>query len=332
MSIQTHGGDIYAFDRPILDFSASIDPLGAPESVIAAARDSLKNLDRYPDDKCRALTLALAQKEGVKPENILCGNGAEELIYAAMQALRPRRVLIVSPTFSEYERAALSVGAEIIKYTLDEKNGFCIEEDILNYTKQADMTFICDPNNPTGRLTDTKLLKEIIKNGNFTVTDRSFESFANCEKINFSKNMLLIKSFTKIYAIPALRLGYAVGSVETINKINNAKPRWSVSIPAQAAGLAALSETDFVEKSLKYIKTEKEYIYDRFEILGIKYFRSDVNFILFKTDIPLYEKMLEKNILIRDCTSFGLNGFYRIAVKTHRENERFFEALNKVIK
>ena len=331
MSIQTHGGDIYAFDRPILDLSASINPLGAPESVIAAVRDSLENLDRYPDDKCRALTLALAQKEGGKPENILCGNGAEELIYATMQALRPRRVLIVSPTFSEYERAALSVGAQIIKYTLDEKNGFCIEEDILNYTKQADITFICDPNNPTGRLTDAGLIKKIAENADFTVIDRSFEDFANCEKINFSKNMLLIKSFTKIYAIPALRLGYAVGSGEIINRINNAKPRWSVSIPAQAAGLAALSETDFIEKSLKYINAEKEFIYKRLDELKIKYFKSDANFILFKCDIPLYDILLEKGILIRDCASFGLNGFYRTAVKRHNENEILIKALEACI-
>lgn len=329
MSIQTHGGDIYAFDRPILDLSASINPLGAPESVIAAVRDSLENLDRYPDDKCRGLTAALAQKEGIRPENILCGNGAEELIYAVVQALRPKRVLVTAPTFSEYERAARSVGAEIMKYTLDEKNGFCIEEDILGYTGQADMTFICDPNNPTGRLADAGLIKKITENSNFTVIDRSFEDFADHERAGFSKNVLLLRSFTKIYAIPALRLGYAVGGSTVINKINNARPRWSVSLPAQAAGLAALGEGAFIKKSKEYINKEKKYLYKCFDELGIKYFKSDVNYILFKCNLPLYDILLEKGILIRNCASFGLNGFYRTAVKTHSENKRLTLALKE---
>ena len=333
MTTQTHGGDIYAFNREILDFSASINPLGVPDLVLKAARESLENIHRYPDDKCAALTAAIAEKEGVSADNVICGNGAEELIYALMQAIRPKSVLVLQPTFSEYERAAALVGAKIIRYGLDEKNGFKIKEDILGYAEKADLAVICDPNNPTGKLADTIITKKIAKTFDFTLIDASFEEFADIGERNFGGNVIKLKSFTKMYAIPGLRLGYAVcADKDIIKKTYTAKPRWSVSIPAQAAGLAALEENDFVKKTNEYIKKEKEYIYKQFENSDIKYFRSDVNFILFKTDIPLYEKMLEKNILIRDCASFGLNGFYRIAVKTHGENERFFEALNKVIK
>ena len=330
MSIQLHGGDIYAFNRPILDFSASINPLGTPKSVMSAARESLENINKYPDDKCRALTAAIAQKEGVLPENIICG--AEELIYTILQALRPKRVLTVSPAFSEYEFAAKSVGAEIIKYTLDEKNGFCIEEDILNYVKQADITVICDPNNPTGTLADRELLKKITENSAFTVIDKSFAAFCGkTEKITLNKSCAVLKSFTKMYAIPGLRLGYAAADGEIIKKINAAKPRWSVSTPAQAAGLAALKEEDFVKKSVEYINAEKEYFYKNFAELGIKFFKSDANFILFKCSIPLYEVLLERDILIRDCKSFGLDGYYRTAVKMHSENEALITVLKECL-
>ncbi len=329
IQLQTHGGDIYAFEREILDFSASINPLGAPESVIKAARESLENTDRYPDDKCRALRCSLAKKHGVSVDNIICGNGAEELIYAVMQALRPKSVLVLMPTFSEYERAARAVGADIIKYTLDEKNGFSVTEDILGFVGQADMTVICDPNNPTGKTVDADLLERIIQNSNITLVDRSFADFG--ERQGTALCPLSLFSFTKMYAIPALRLGYAVcEDKKIIEKINAAKPRWSVSVPAQAAGLAALNETEYVKKSIEYINAEKRFLYRAFDEMGIEYFKSDVNFILFKSERPLYSLLLEKCILIRDCTSFGLNGFYRVAVRTHEENERLVKALREV--
>ena len=337
IQLQTHGGDIYAFEREILDFSASINPLGAPESVIKAARESLENTDRYPDDKCRALRCSLAKKHGVSEDNIICGNGAEELIYAVMQALRPKSVLVLMPTFSEYERAARAVGADIIKYTLDEKSGFSVTEDILDLVGQADMTVICDPNNPTGKTVDADLLERIIQNSNITLVDRSFADFGERQGMvlrllqETENRPLSLFSFTKMYAIPALRLGYAVcEDKKIIEKINAAKPRWSVSVPAQAAGLAALNETEYVKKSIEYINAEKRFLYRAFEEMGIEYFKSDVNFILFKSERPLYSLLLEKGILIRDCTSFGLNGFYRIAVRTHEENERLVKALREV--
>ena len=331
--MQVHGGGIYAFNRQILDFSASINPLGVPQSVISAVKDSIKDIDKYPDDDCTLLTSAIAEKKGVSTENVICGGGAEELIYAVMQALKPKTVLVLQPTFSEYERAALTVDAQIIKYPLDEKNGFALDEDIINYAKRADMTVICDPNNPTGKQTDREVLKKITQNSRFTVIDNSFADFCTGgEQWLYNKNIIVLYSFTKIYAVPGLRLGCVIcKDKEIIKKTDAAKPRWSVSVPAQAAGLAALNEEDHVKKSVGYINAEKGYLYRQFDELKIKYFVSDANFILFKSKLPLYDILLEKGILLRDCTSFGLKGFYRIAVRTHSENEKLIKELKSII-
>lgn len=337
-----HGGDIYSFDKKMLDFSSNINPLGFSEAVYKAGCEGLKASNAYPDALCRQLRGAIADSLGLPFDDIICGNGAAELIYNIVAALKPKKILLTAPTFGEYEAAA--AGADIGYYYLREKNGFKIQEDILNYiTDETDMVFICNPNNPTGVLTDKKLILKIADRcgrcGAFAVIDECFMDFAeNADRYSVlteqRDNMLVLKAFTKLYAMPGIRLGWAVcHNRNIIDKMYGARQPWSVSVAAQKMGIAALNEKTLPMQTKALIKAERKYLEGCLDSLGINYFKSEANFILLKTEIQLADKLIEKGILIRKCCDYkGLGKqYYRIAVKSHRDNEILAAALSEVI-
>ena len=158
-----HGGDVYGADRPALDFSISLNPMGPPPGVLGAARAAVLDWNRYPDPKCRALRQAAARRDGVPEEFLLFGNGASDLIDRFLRALRPRRALLLAPTFSEYRRGLEGIGCEIEEFFLDKENDFTVLKSILNAVRPGvDLVFLCDPNNPTGRRMEPDLLQAIL--------------------------------------------------------------------------------------------------------------------------------------------------------------------------
>jgi len=337
-----HGGDIYSFGENVIDFSSNINPLGITEEIISAVRNNIYNISVYPDIECNELRYAISEKECVDRDFIVCGNGAAELIYNIVFAIKPKNALFIAPTFSEYERAFDIFSSEKKYYILKEENNFDIGEDIIDYIyADTDIVFICNPNNPTGRCTEKGLILKILdkceKVNAVAVIDECFMDFvydfkrySAVDYINYYDNFIILKAFTKMYSLPGLRLGYAIcKNKKIIEKIYLSRQPWCVSLLAQKAGEAALKSRGFTKKTIEYILREKKYIQKEFERLGIKYFNSEANFILFKNEKEFDKKIIKNNILIRNCNNFkGLrDGYYRIAIKKHSENIRLIKAM-----
>ena len=271
-----HGGDVQGYideygDAP-LDFSANLNPLGLPDGVREAVCRAAADSARYPDPLCRELRRALAGFEGVDPEEILCGNGAADLIFRVALALRPQKALTLAPTFAEYETALRLAGCAVEHFPLEETDGFAVRPAILGALDGVDAVFLCNPNNPTGRLCDPALLRELLKRcaarGVLLVVDECFNDFLDEPEAHSLKpllrkypNLLLLKAFTKIYAMAGLRLGYCLcADRELLAKLRGAAQPWAVSTVAQTAGIAALCETEYRARSRALIRTERAYL------------------------------------------------------------------------
>lgn len=342
-----HGGDIYRHPD-VLDFSANINPLGTPPAVIQAAKDSMERVCHYPDACQEKLKQALAAYEQVPVEWLICGNGAAELIFALVQAVKPKRALVMAPTFAEYAQALEAVGCEVEREILKKENGFTLQHTILEKLQKEElqMVFLCNPNNPTGILMDPELLREIAaiceKRRIYLVVDECFLDFVPEPEVHTLKGempgkqyLFLLKAFTKRYAMAGLRLGYGITSSETLmGKLEQQLQPWNVSTPAQDAGVAALKENVYVEKARKLIVQERKFLRDGLMQMGYPVLDSQANYLFFEGEPDLHEKLLEEGVMIRDCSNYpGLwRGCYRIAVKLHEENEQLLQKIRKVRK
>ena len=343
-----HGGDVYSEQNArATDFSANINPLGLPQNVKKAIHTAAKDCNKYPDPLCRGLRSALSKYENVPEDNIFCSNGASEIIYRIVFAFKPRRVIVTAPAFSEYAQAARSAGSDVISYRLREENGFKIGADLAQLVDGAsDIVFICNPHNPTGVLTDRKTIRQIVEQcklvGALLVIDECFMDFVTDGEISYSAkpllkeydNVIVLKAFTKIFAMPGIRLGYCFSSnLNTIDKLYRCGQSWSVSAFAQAAGTAAALENRFVSETREYVDGERDFLKSGLVSRGFIVYQSKANFIFFRAlgILNLHERLLKKGFLIRSCENFdGLDGtYYRIAVRTHVENAALLLAMEE---
>ena len=263
MSLDPHGGNIYAYDGVKLDFSVNLNPLGMPEEILQAVRDHGLEYDRYPDPNCRALRRALAAREGVPEEWLVFGNGAADLIVRLAMAVKPRQALVPAPTFSEYEAAVKLAGGETRRFFLDGSRGYRVTADYAGAVRPGDeMVFLCNPNNPTGSLAEpgtvAATLEACSRVGAVLVVDECFLPFTDgpsCKGLlQEYPNLIVLRAFTKLYAMAGLRLGYLLCSGgDLAGRIAAWGQCWSVSTPAQVAGLAALSLPDWEERTRRYL-------------------------------------------------------------------------------
>lgn len=385
MKMDFHGGNIYKVFREknikeILDYSSNINPYGIPESLKSRIIENLEILERYPDPDYVELREKLANLNNVNLSDIILGNGATEIIFLFMKVINPKKILIVSPTFGEYERAVKAVGTsrnsidlscsddnknienkeiEIEYFELKESDDFKLNIGNLKnqLEKKYDLLIICNPNNPTGKFLKLAQTEEILKECNKYDTklfiDEAFiefladgmkESIINTEENK--KNLFVTRAFTKFFAIPGLRLGYGMYfDKELEQKISEKKEPWSVNNIAELAGLTVLDDTEYIEKTLKWITKEKIYMYEKLnEISGIKVYETEVNFITGKIDEKLFseglnvkilrEKMLEQGILIRDASNFKFldERFFRLAIKDRASNDRVIKVLKEIFR
>ncbi len=340
----SHGGDIYR-NEVELDFSVNTNPYGMPESVRRALIEAVERCGAYPDIDCVALREALGAYDGLPAEYLLCGNGASELFGAIVHAVRPKKMLLPVPSFSGYERAAQMEETRVVPYFLREQDGFKLTERILEeVTEEMDLLMVASPNNPVGTTISYALLEKIVRkckeNRTILVVDECFQpftgqpSFFTREVLEKNPHVAVVRAFTKTFAIPGVRLGYlAAADGRLREKIEKNLSEWNLSAFAQAAGIAAAGERSFVAESARKIAVEREILAAGLERLGIRVFASEADFLLLKTDCPLYEKLLAQKILIRDCRNYpGLgDGFYRVAVRTREENECLLMAVPKAM-
>ncbi len=339
-----HGGDIYT-DEGMTDFSANINPLGPGAAVLLAAHASLEAISHYPDARCRRLRSALSGVLAVEPEYLVFGNGAAELIFLITAADRPRRAVLVTPSFAEYKQALAASGCEVVNYQLQEADGFQLDASYLDcLTPDVDMIFLCSPANPVGNVIDRKLLLKILERCRKyqirMVMDECFYEFLDTwqtdtlqQEVILNPQLFVLRAFTKMHAMPGLRLGYGMCSdTELIQRMEQLRQPWSISVVAQAAGLAAVYDSGHVSRTRSLIRTEREWMMAELTRIGITFFPPRANYIFLKSSYSLDEELKAKKILIRNCSNYdGLeNGYYRIAIRCRKENQLLIDALTEV--
>ncbi len=340
-----HGGDVYRY-KDCIDFSSNCNPLGPPKGVVRAAAESAARMAAYPDVRCQELREALAEYEGVSQQMLYFGNGAAEVIFSLCLAVKPKKALVPAPTFAEYQQALSSVGCEVSYFYLKEENGFQVDAGFVDAVRRErpQVVFLCNPNNPTGVLTPRDLLGEILavceETDSLLVLDECFNDFIEDRGAYTMKDYLeghpslfLLKAFTKRYAMAGIRLGYGLSADQgLLDRMEQVTQPWNVSTIAQAAGTAALKEEDYVEQGRRLVWEEREYLRQEMESLGYQLYDSRANYLFFYSQIPLWETCRNQGILIRDCSNYpGLGqGYYRVAVRTHEENEKLVQVLKNI--
>lgn len=364
-----HGGNIYKIFREknidkILDYSSNINPYGLPENLKKEIFEKVFVLERYPDPDYIELREKIAEKNNLNIENIIVGNGATEIIFLFMKILSPKKVLIVSPTFGEYERAIKAStlandSLEINYFELKETENFVLNIKNLEteLENNYDLLILCNPNNPTGQFLKLKKLEEILKiceqKNTKLFVDEAFvefvEDWENESIINSKENkenLFVIRAFTKFFAIPGLRLGYGICfNNNLLKKMLEKKEPWSVNNIADLAGKTVLDDENYIQKTKEWIKDQKKYMYENLnKIEGLRAYKTEVNFILLKIEDNLLEKgldvknlrkkMLEKGILIRDASNFIYldKRYFRLAIKDKLNNEKVIETLTSILK
>ena len=311
-----------------------------------AVRAALPEMHRYPDPYCRSLVDAIANFENVDKNFILCGSGAAELIYAYCAAARPKTALELAPTFSEYALGLARVGCKVKHYYLTPANDFRLDEHFLYHLEDTtpEAVFLCNPNNPTGALIERSLLKKILdfcKEAQIKLfidecfLDLSDDGISMKTYLQDYPNLFLLKAFTKSYGMAGIRLGYCLCSDrELLKAMAQAVQPWNVSSLAQAAGIAALRESGFLQKTKDLIGGERPWLQRKLEGFGFRVCPSSVNYLLFQGPTDLHRKLKEKGIAIRNCDNYpGLtHGWYRIAVRRHEENEQLIAAIDTIVK
>lgn len=327
----------------LIDFSANINPLGPPRELRQKWSDFYEKITDYPDPNASSLREMIADKEGIPSDFVLMGNGGAELITLMGRMLTRKNVVIIEPAFSEYEKACRANGCHIVHYQAEEPSWQPLEEELFACLKNMDAIFLCNPNNPTGvvysREFITRLLNECRSNEVLLVVDEAFHDFQSqydhlTPLLGKYENLIILRSMTKMYAIPGLRLGYVLASSAIIQGLAESQPHWSVNALAMEAGIECLKDANFVEDSALYIENERKKLFTFFENFGFAYSPSRVNFYLLRDpehedQYPFFEFLLHKGIVPRHTFNFpGLEGrWLRFAIKGEKENRRLLEVL-----
>lgn len=341
--MQYHGGDIYR-NQIRLDFSVNTNPLGMPDPVKEALHQAVEEAENYPDIRAQVLSAAVTEQLQVRKEQLVFGNGASELFHAVLHAIKPSKILIPVPSFLGYEEAAKAIDCEVIFYEMKKEEKFCLTDRILDVLDEnISLVFLANPNNPVGNLVEPELIFQIAEKCRqcdiTLVLDECFmeltgkeQTYSFLKRLNEFSNVVVIRAFTKLYAIPGVRLGYLVCEQNLAEKIRLQLPEWNLSVFAQRAGVAAIKEQEYIARAVVCIQTQRQFLLEELQAAGCSVFDSDADYLLFYSEMPLYELFLQRGILIRDCSNFrGLQrGYYRIAVKSEEQNRMFAEVLREI--
>lgn len=347
-----HGGNIYKLKRDngieVLDYSSNINPLGVPSSFKKAVIENFETLEKYPDIDYVELRAAIGDYNNCHIDNVVVGNGATEVLFLYMKAVKAKKVLIIAPTFAEYERAARAAGRDVKFFPLSKD--FSLNENmLLEFITDEDVVVMCNPNNPTGKFQDLEKIKKIAdflerKNKKLFIDEAFIEFVDNWkDKTAFllkHKNIFILRALTKFFALPGVRLGYGLTYDEAIlNEIKNIREPWSVNGVAEIAGKTMLLDTLYIHETENWIKKEKLWFYEELcKIDNIEATPTETNFILVKllndNAKSFRKKMIENGVLVRDASNFMFldESYIRLAIKDRKKNEQVLEALRRVLK
>ncbi|MGL5645328.1 pyridoxal phosphate-dependent aminotransferase [Cetobacterium sp.] len=347
-----HGGNIYKLKRDngieVLDYSSNINPLGVPSSFKKAVIENFETLEKYPDIDYVELRTAIGNYNNCHIDHVVVGNGATEVLFLYMKAVKAKKVLIIAPTFAEYERAAIAAGRDVKFFPLSKD--FSLNENILlDFITDEDVVVMCNPNNPTGKFQNLEKIKKLAdflerKNKKLFIDEAFIEFVDNWkDKTAFllkHKNVFILRALTKFFALPGVRLGYGLTYDEAIlNEIKNIREPWSVNGVAEIAGKTMLLDTLYIHETENWIKKEKLWFYEELcKIDNIEVTPTETNFILVKllndNAKSFRKKMIENGVLVRDASNFMFldESYIRLAIKDRKKNEQVLEALRRVLK
>ncbi len=347
----THGGNVrllaQAAGRPekgIVDFSANLNPLGPPEWLGPLIQSHIGALAYYPDPDCCVLLEAVSNHYGVAPDEIIVGNGSSEILYLIPRAYG-RRGLIPVPSYTDYARACVAADKPVTLFPLEEATGFLLEPNALDSVLEGeDLVFIGQPNNPTGAICPPDTIRQLARRHLSTlfILDEAFADFVlGLDRFTQQRprNILVLLSLTKSFAIPGLRLGCAIGDPDVIDRLRKLQTPWSVNTLAQAVGAAALADHQYLDRMRGYVARQRNLLAREIECIGnFTVFPGRANFLLVRIDSAdldapaLAQQLLAQGIAIRTCSDFaGLDDrFFRIAVRTEAENLRLCDCLKRL--
>ena len=356
----THGGNVHKVARErrisvgqIVDFSANINPLGFPASGVRAIRSALKQIMHYPDPACWELRRALAQHCCVDPDMILVGNGSTELIHLLPRVLAIKSALIIGPTFEEYAHALMDAGS-LVQYVHargEERFRPPVKDVLRDLTARKsrfDAVFLCNPNNPTGRVMNRRCVRELAeavdRQQAWLIVDEAFIDYCQTQSVvsmlNEYPRMVVLRSLTKFYAMPGLRIGYLLAGSKVVDQIKDRQPPWSVNSVVQEVSRSVLRDHTYATRSRTFMKQERSRFMRGLRSLpAIRAYPSAANFVL--VELPVWtcagevtDRLASEDLLVRDCSALpGLTTqMIRVAIRTAKENRRLIEALDACLR
>lgn len=354
---KTHGGNIWKIAkenglRPedIIDFSASINPFGPSPRAMDAIKSAATLLGHYPEPQADSMKSELAFFHKLPEENILAGNGSTQFIYLIPQVLKPKAALLIEPAFSEYRNSLIANHCTVDEIVLREEDDFCLDRDRLfdALKKGYDILYMGNPANPTGVATDKKTVIDIAaeckKYGTALVVDEAFIDFVEEESVKaetaLMDNLIVLRSMTKFFAMPGLRLGYIIAHKNIIKQFEKFMPPWSVNTLALIAGIESLKDKEYINRTRGWLRQENDsFLKEVKEKSFLKVYPTKTNFLLMKilledvTANALREELLKEGVIIRDCSTFvGLgSNFFRVAIRNEKENQYLICCINKML-
>jgi threonine-phosphate decarboxylase len=363
MTQPTHGGNVYKVAREqrspvgrIVDFSASINPLGPSAAGLRAIRAALKQIAHYPDPDCWKVRQELAQQCGVVPDMILVGNGSTELIHLLPRALAIKSALIIGPTFEEYARALTDAGSSVqyVHARGEERFRPPLEEALRQLSTiptirtRFDAVFLCNPNNPTGQVMNRRAVLELAeavdRQQGWLIVDEAFIDYCQNQSVvsGLSRfpRMMLLRSLTKFYAMPGLRLGYVVGASKVVDRLKDLQPPWSVNSLAQEFSRAVLHDHAYAAHSRTFMKRERSrFMRGLRSLSSVRIYPSAANFVLIELPastcaVEVTDRLASEKLLVRDCSRLpGLTTqMIRVAIRATKENRRLIAALGACLR
>lgn len=344
--MKPHGGNIYDFASPesLIDFSSNINPYGPPDDAVNAAKEAIASIRKYPDTGQTEIRKAFSDWLGAPSEGLVFGNGASELIAAVCSALRPKRILIVAPTFAEYAECAERLGIPVVVFPMHSENAFAFPVDEIKRSfAPGDLVIACQPNNPTGRAWEkgelTELAETARERGGWMMVDECFinltcpQAFSCIGMLDFG-NIVVLRAVTKDFSAPGLRVGFIAATPQFSAAVRSQIQPWPLNCVGEAFAVAcARSPQPFLRDSAHRISIERERLATGLERLGFNPFPSVVNYILVQSKQSsvetLYRELLEKSLLIRRCGNFRQLGdaYFRVAVRCEADNEKLLSTL-----
>ncbi len=333
--------------KHVIKLASNENSLGPSPLALKAASGALDGINRYPDSSSFYLKRALSKYLRVREENLIVGNGSDEVIVLATKAFvnEGDEIVIAKPTFLIYEIASRIAGANIKFVPMTNKLKYDLKAMKETITQKTKMVFIANPDNPTGTYVTRDDMAEFFAGfpGNVIVFldeayyefARGFKGYPNGLDYLTKPNVIVTRTFSKAYGLSGLRVGYGISNPEFVGYMDRTREPFNVNIVAQAAAIAALNDKQFLKKTLEHVKREKEFLYNFFDKQKLKYIPSATNFILVNAERDskkVYRRLLEKGIIVRDMKVWGFDSFIRVTIGTREENKKFIYALREIVR